>query len=337
MARGERAWQASMGAITGALVAEAVALEGSTWGPIGERSVIHAEDMLSGALVPIDLSATEAIAVAVGLADAPTPLLMDPATIELVDHVRAHLDGHDVPPFADPLLMKADELSRGAPTFRDAATSAGGDAELALLVGALSGLRGGIGVVPARLACTVVPADGRLGTNGRRYLSRLADRLLGIYRSDWYEARTVRGPRRVLPGVYVANLNGAVAFVKRNPDALVLSLCDTEQRLRGHPHHLTFHLDDEPRSDANPSAEFVVDDILSEIEAARDEDTPVLVHCRHGASRTGLVLRLLLMREHGLDPDDALMEAQTLWSHTSTSNRAWTALVARRHVVRDTA
>lgn len=330
MQRGERAWQAAMGAVTGSLVAEAIALGDNAWGPLGERAIAQAEAMLRGAPVPIDLVLDEAVAVAVGLAAAPAPLLIDAGTVELIDHVRARLDGTPGARFTDPRLAEAAAVVAPAPSFLDAVAAAP-DAPSAALVGALLGLEAGIGVIPARLACTVVPADGRLGGNGRRYLVRLTERLLGMRRNDWFDARTVRGPREVLPGLWVANLNGAVAFARRRPDAVVLSLCDTEHRLGDHPTHLTFHLDDEPRSDANPVADIVVDDVLDEITAARIAGTPVLVHCRHGASRTGLILRLVLMSEYGLDPDAALTEAEVLWPHTSTYNRAWTELIARRH------
>ena len=100
--------------------------------------------------------------------------------------------------------------------------------------------------------------------------------------------------------------------------------------MAGHPHHVTFHLEDTPRSDANPSLALVIDEILAEISQARAAGQPVLVHCRHGASRSGLVLRLLLVDELGLSADDALTEAMCRWSHTSTWNTDWTDVVRRR-------
>jgi len=126
----------------------------------------------------------------------------------------------------------------------------------------------------------------------------------------------------------VTNIFGLDRFVNEHPDGLVISLCDIEGRLVGHPNQLTFHLDDTPKADANPSIDQVLNDVMVEIRAARQAGQPVLVHCRHGASRTGLVLRLLLIEEHGLDADDALIEAQCLWPHTSTWNKAWARKVA---------
>ena len=78
-----------------------------------------------------------------------------------------------------------------------------------------------------------------------------------------------------------------------------------------------------PRPDANPSLQFVLDEVLHEIAEARRVSQPVLVHCRHGASRTGLVLRTLLVDELGVDGEAALMEAACLWPHVSEWNTAW--------------
>ena len=134
----------------------------------------------------------------------------------------------------------------------------------------------------------------------------------------------------MLPGLWLSNLLGVGAFTANHPDGLVLSLCDDEGRVANHPHQVTFHLEDTPKAKANPRLAGVVDDILAEIGTARAAGQPVLVHCRHGASRTGLILRILLVDELGLDAEDALTEAQCLWPHTSTWNREWATEVERR-------
>ena len=154
--------------------------------------------------------------------------------------------------------------------------------------------------------------------------------MLKLERTSWYDARSRRGPREIVSGVWLSNIHGLGAFTVEHPDGLVLSLCDIEGRLDDHEHQITFHLDDTPKREANPSLELVIDEILSEVRTARERKQPVLVHCRHGASRTGLILRLLLVEDLGLDADDALTEAQCLWPHTSTWNKAWAREIERR-------
>lgn len=319
-------WQAGVGAITGALVGGSLARGSDAWTPGGVRAIEIAESLLAGGSLPIDTRPHEAIPAAVGLASGQSPLLAEPTTVALIDAVRDSLERRDHRRPSDPLLAKAAELADSL-SFVDAAEAAGGDPELAALVGAFAGLRGGLGAVPARLVCTTGSPDGR---RGRRYLGALTNRLLGLERPKWYDPRSRRGPREVLPGVWVSNLYGVRRFASAHVDGLILSLCDDEGQVGAHPHHLTFHLEDIPRTDANPSLGLVVDDVLGEIGAARERDQPVLVHCRHGASRTGLILRLLLVDELGLSAEDALTEALCLWPHTSTWNDDWTREVERR-------
>lgn len=322
----EYRWQAGTGAVVGALVADAVASGSATWTEGALRSIDIAESMLTGSPAPIDLQPHDAVAAAIGLSDGPGPLLVDPTTVELVDAVRHVLDKGSAYDLRDSVLVKAAELAR-ANTFVDAVQLAGEDAEFARLVGALAGLEGGLGAIPARLVSTMQSSGNR---KGRRYLGGLTNRLLGIERPQWYDARRRRGPAEVLPGLWVSNLLSVQRFTSAHPVGLVLSLCDDEGRFENHPHHVTFHLEDTPRTDANPSLEIVIDDVLGEIAAARAAGQPVLVHCRHGASRTGLILRLLLVEELGLSADDAFTEAQCLWSHTSSWNKDWTRLVESR-------
>ena len=328
----EHRWQAGMGTIVGALAAETIAGTRSTcddgvaWGSFGCAAINHAEDLLRGVPVAIDLEPAAAIATAVGLVDQASPLLMNPATVELIDQVRAWITGRTVNPFGAVALADANEVATSSSSFMTAIHAAD-SVESAILVGALRGLKLGVGDVPARLVSDLVGPDRR---RRRRYLTRLTDRLLDLHRNDWYAPRSVRGPREVLPGLWVSNLYGLKAFVRDHPDGLVLSLCDIEARLIDHPDQITFHIDDTPKGDANPALSTVIDDLLAEVADARGRGQPVLVHCRHGASRTGLVLRLLLVDELDLSPEDALMEAQCLWPHTSTWNKAWAREIERR-------
>jgi len=320
-----------MGAITGAVLADALRSGAMTetarptWCNTGVGIANHAEAHLRGAAVPVDLIAVEAVAVAVGLAKTAPPLLVEPATVEVLDLIGGWLSGADaeLPVPMDTVL--ADAWAGRHRSFAEAIDSASTEPE-AVLAGATVGLCGGIGALPARLVSEMRTPDDR---PARRYLARLTDRLLGLHRHDWYDPRNRRGPREVLPGVWLSNLYGLGSFTVEHPDGLVISLCDIEGRLDDHDHQITFHIDDTPKTEANPSIELVLDGVLAEVEAARSAGQPVLVHCRHGASRTGLVLRLLLVEEHGLDAEAALMEAQCIWPHTSTWNRAWARQVER--------
>lgn len=319
-------WQAASGAIAGALAAGALTAGSSVWTLDGMRSIEIAERFLSGTPVPIDLCPNEAVPVAVGLASQSAPLLVDTTTVVLVDAVQAGLEHSGRREVPDPLLAKAAELAREY-RFVDAVDATCGDRLLAVFVGAFAGLEGGLGAVPARLVSNLSDPDGR---RGRRYLCSLTNRLLGLETPNRYDPRNRRGPKEVLPGLWLSNVHGLTRFTSEHPDGLILSLCDEEGRIANHPHHLTFHLEDAPRTDANPSLEFVVDEILTEIAAARSSGQPVLVHCRHGASRTGFVLRLVLIDELGVSADDALTEALCLWPHTSSWNPDWTREVGRR-------
>lgn len=313
-----------MGAIAGSLVADA---RDGVWSERAQASTEHAEDLLRGRPTPIDLAATEAAPISVGLSVGASPLLMDPAAVELIDHVRAWLDAPCEPTFGDPLLQEAARISASSDRYATALEAASDDPSLAVLVGTLHGLHGGIGAVPARAISSLRCPEGRVA---RRYAARLVDRMLGLHRTDWYDARTRRGPREVLPGLWLSNIHGLSSFTVDHPDGLVLSLCDIEGRLDHHEHQVTFHIDDTPRPDANPSLATVLDEVLDEIAAARAEARPVLVHCRHGASRTGLVLRAVVMREQGIDAEAALVEAECLWPHTSSWNATWGRELDRR-------
>lgn len=315
-----------MGAIAGAAVAEAQMQEVASWGPLASATAGHAERWLAQSDVPLDLVPAEAVAVAVGLAAHASPLLVDAATVELIDHVRAWLGDDPTTSFADPALAVAAEHASESADFLTAMESAD-SAEQAVLVGGLFGLRHGLGAIPARMVSTLTDDDGR---NTRRYLARLTDRLLGIRRNDWFDPRARRGPKQVLPGLWLTNLFGLTTFTRNHPDGLVLSLCDIEGRIDDHTQQITFHLDDTPNPRSNPSLQTVLDAVLGEIRQARAAGQPVLLHCRHGASRTGLVLRLLLVEEQGLSAADALIEAECVWSHTSSWNKAWNREVERR-------
>jgi len=315
----------AMGAITGAVVADARHAGKSHWPTTTVAAISHGEAFLAGTPLPIDLRPVEAVPAAIGSAVAAPPLLADGSTVALFDTIRVALETGTMGDSPDPMVSKGADIAQSM-SFVEAVDSAGNH-ELAVLVGALSGLSGGVGAIPARLACGVVAPDGR---RGRRYLSGLTLRLLGQERPQWYDPLRRRGPKEVLPGLWLSNLYGVGRFTETHPDGLVLSLCDDEGSVPTSAEHLTFHLEDAPRSDANPNLQLVLDDVLTEIRTARENERPVLLHCRHGASRTGLVLRLILVEELELDAEAAVMEAQCIWPHTSTWNKAWNREVERR-------
>ena len=172
-----------------------------------------AESMLSGAPVPVDLEAHDSIAAAVGLSMGPPPLLVASTTVAFVDAVRQSLDQGVFPDDGDPVIAKAAELAR-TNNFLDAVAAAGGDSELARLIGAIVGLEGGLGAVPARPVSTFRSPENR---RGRRYLCGLTNRLLGIERPNWYDPRNRRGPKEVLPGLWVSNLFGLSRFTSHHP------------------------------------------------------------------------------------------------------------------------
>lgn len=322
-----------MGAIVGALVADALTSGTESWTAAGMRSLDVAEAHLAGAPVPLDLEPRHAVPVAVGLAMGERPLMFNAVTVSVIDSIRTGLDNTKQVTQSEPLLAKAAGLAR-TNRFVDAVAGAEGDAELAALVGAFAGLEGGLGAIPARLVSTFQAPDGG---RSRRYLCGITNRLLGMTKPNWYDPRQRRGPKEVLPGLWLSNLSGLSNFTTEHPDGLVLSLCNEEGRVDGHRHHVTFHLEDTPGTDANPSLSTVLDEILSEIAAARTAGRPVLLHCRHGASRTGLILRLLLVDELAMPLDelevpldDVLAEAQCIWPHTSSWNQDWTKEIERR-------
>ena len=315
-----------MGAISGALVAEALASGTAAWGTKGTLMLDTAEAHLAGSPIEVDLAPVAAIAAAVGLAGTGTPLLLDATTVALIDAVDAGLSHTEPITPHDPLLAKAAELAR-THDFTNAIEAAGGDVQLAALTGMFAGLDGGLGAIPARLVSSTRSPDN---ARGRRYLCGLTNRLLGIDKPNWYDPRRRRGPKNIMDGLWVSNLYGISQFVADHPDGLVLSLCNEEGRVAGHPHHVTFHVEDLPKTDANPNLELVIDEVLAEIRSARASGQAVLLHCRHGASRTGLILRLLLIDELGISAEDALVEAQCLWPHTSCWNMSWNAEVERR-------
>jgi len=213
---------------------------------------------------------------------------------------------------ADPSTQVAIDTVGAASTAQEAMTKSPRHA--LTLAGALSGLRWGPAAIPAAWSTTV---HGPVGANTYqlRQVRRLAERLMGQEAPAPPEPRRSLGPREVAPGLWLSNLHAVPKFAAKHPDGAIISLCPTH---------------DAGTSNVNPLLAATVDEILATITAFHNEGRPVLVHCHHGASRTGLILRSWLMQEHGLSDDDATTEAQVRWPKTSTWNNAFASELKRR-------
>jgi ADP-ribosyl-[dinitrogen reductase] hydrolase len=120
--------------------------------------------------------------------------------------------------------------------------------------------------------------------------------------------------------VYAADLAAASSVPT---DWAVISLCRVGDRLAGHAVRREVYLIDQ-EGDANEDLGAVVADVVATIDAFLAEGRDVLVHCHHGASRTGLVLRAWLMREHGWEEPTATAYLAERWPRLSTWNASFT-------------
>lgn len=107
------------------------------------------------------------------------------------------------------------------------------------------------------------------------------------------------------------------------PDWAVVSLCRAGDRFDGHPYRRRVHLLDQI-GDANADPDAVVDDVVVTIDAFIAEGRDVVVHCHHGASRTGLAMRAWLIRHHDLDEAEATARVRDVWPHTDLWNQTFT-------------
>ena len=110
-----------------------------------------------------------------------------------------------------------------------------------------------------------------------------------------------------------------------HPDFSVISLCRTGGRFGHQVQRFAYLVDDE----SNSELAYVVDDVRADIEALRTDGRPVLVHCFGGASRTGLILRAWLMREHGMSVDEATAHVLGRWPHLGTWNESFSKYLRR--------
>ena len=199
----------------------------------------------------------------------------------------------------------------------------GGDVDtVACVTGGLAGGWFGVQSIPSRW---VTHVHGRVGDTAYRNadLRVLAARLIGRRLSPMAPDVAPRGPVQIRPGVFAANILGAVATPA---DHAVLSLCRVGDRFADRANRREFFLIDQPG--ANPGLAAVIADAVAEIDAFRAADIPVVVHCHAGESRTGLVLRSWLMHHDGVDAETAAAELSSRWPHLTRVNDDFEALLA---------
>lgn len=339
---------AAVGALIGLAVGDALstmtplpptvcggATELLAWGSTAATAFEAAEALLSKELLDMGLGATTIVAAAIALADpdASPPLLSDPDAVLICALVRAGMLGElDLDPSlaTAPTVTDAIQATLDADSFTDALRAA--PAASLPLVGALAGLRWGPGVIPAAWS---TPVTGRVGnhTYGLRQVRRLAERLMQQDAPVPPEPRRSLGPREVAPGLFLSNLHAVPRFLVDHPDGAVISMCPTTGAFDNHLIRREFAVHDAAGRAVNPHLSATIDEVLLSIRSFHAEGRNVLVHCHHGASRTGLVLRSWLVEELGLDADDATTEAQVRWPKTSTWNKAFANEVSRRAAV----
>jgi ADP-ribosyl-[dinitrogen reductase] hydrolase len=302
------------------------------WGSTAAAAFETGEALLRRELLDMGLGPTDIVATAIALADPDSspPLLGDPDAVLVCTLVRSAMLGQlavDTDEACSPNTDEALAAVRNAQDFCGAIQNATPPA--LPLTGALAGLRWGPGAIPAAWATHVT---GPVGTRtyGLRQLRRLAERLMQQDAPVPPEPRRSLGPREVAPGLFLSNLHAVPKFLANHPEGAVISLCPTTGAFDNHPVRREFAIHDAGGSKVNPHLSATVDEVLATIKAFHAEERNVLVHCHHGASRTGLILRAWLLDELNLDAEDATTEAQVRWPKASTWNRAFSSEIERR-------
>ena len=302
------------------------------WGATAASAFAVAEQQLKRDPLDMALGPADIVGAAIALADpdASPPLLIDPDAVLMCSLVREAMLGTlalDEASGASQEMAAAIESVESTASFCEALEQSPPDA--LALSGAIAGLRWGPGAIPATWSTALRgPVGDR--TYEVRQLRRLAERLQQEDAPVPPEPRRLLGPREVAPGLWLSNLHAVPKFLAEHPDGAVISLCPTTGAFDNHPIRREFALHDAAGRKVNPHLRTTVDQVLASIRAFHDEGRAVLVHCHHGASRTGLILRAWLVEELGLDVDDATTEAQVRWPKTSTWNNAFSAEIKRR-------
>lgn len=304
------------------------------WGAQISDLIAAGEHAARGEPANFDLGPVPVLPVALGDATtgAGAPLLVDPVAAEAHGVVGMLLAGGSPASLSSPVLEEASKCA-GTGGFSDAVRASyelGGDVAVRMpLAGAFAGARLGVTAVPSRWL-TYVSGPGPRRQHHHRDLLRLADRIIGLEDRFPPDPRRAIGPVEVLDGVYAANIHRVRHFCERFPDGAVISMCPMGDALDAHPVRRSFLIEDVATRAANPRLPEVVDEVVATIAAFRAEGRPVLVHCHHGVSRTGLALRARLMATDGLDEDQATSEVEARWPWLSTANERFTRLLRMR-------
>ena len=229
-------------------------------------------------------------------------------------------------------LAQAVWAVRTTDSFADAVIAAielGGDTDtVAAVAGGLAGAVYGIQTIPSRwttyLHGYVTTADG-IRTYDLTDLQEIALRLVGRQPARMEALGSPAGPTEIEPGLFAADLAAAAATTT---DRAIVSLCRTGGALDGHPIRRSVFLIDQPGS--NPDLDTVVDDAVATIDAFLAEGREVVVHCHHGQSRTGFVLRAWLMHHHDWDEPTATAHLADRWPHLRLHNPDFTAALQSR-------
>ena len=216
---------------------------------------------------------------------------------------------------------------RNHATFADAVIAAvdvGGDTDtVAAVTGGLAGAIHGVQAIPSRWT-TYLHGHVTTANGPRTYrtpdLQELTQRLLGDTPHPMAEVGPPVGPIEIAPGLYAADLAAASTVPT---DWAVVSLCRVGDRFRDHPLRREVFLIDND-GDANPGLELVVEDTIATIDAFLADGNNVVVHCHHGASRTGLALRAWLMRTNGWDEPTAAEHLANIWPRLNLWNTTFT-------------
>ncbi|MGA1557313.1 MAG: ADP-ribosylglycohydrolase family protein [Ilumatobacteraceae bacterium] len=232
-------------------------------------------------------------------------------------------------------LAQAVWAARHHPSFDGAVIAAidlGGDTDtVATVAGAIAGAMHGIQAVPARWTTVL---NGRL-PGGRTLdlddVTRLVRRLMGKSWNGRSADEAAAGPMEVAPGLYAANILGAVASPS---DWAVVSMCATEDLFDDRTSRRQVYIKDDP-GDANLSLMHPVRDIVDSIDAFLAEGKQVVVHCHGGHSRTGLALRAWYMRANSCTEEEAHEWLTPRWPGYTTWQSSFTEFLRTEWITSD--
>jgi len=198
----------------------------------------------------------------------------------------------------------------------------GGDTDtVACVTGALAGAAYGAQDIPSAWTSVLnglVPGDDEPIAADRESLQALAFRLAGWQVKPLSHLGPPLPIVEIAPHLFATNLAVAIG----SEGYAVVSLCRTGGLLA--PARQIWLIDSEDPAE-NSRLATAVADTVAEIERLRAEGQDVLLHCHHGQSRTGLVVRAWMQTVQGLSYGEALNAALAIsdrftpWNHTFES------------------